>query len=127
MENFFGKIFKKFILSILSFYFLMIMFLTFIPDHKDVFTLVSTMTTICTLSLSFVFSVLVFSLDELLDSILRTFFFGGMLVTYCFYLYNEFPIISLHFNFISLAFDLFTSGISFLAIKEFFKGCDHGK
>jgi hypothetical protein len=64
---------------------------------------------------------------KMLDDYYRLIFFSGMLVTYYCYLRNEFALISLTFNYLSFSFDLCTSGLSFLSIKEFFKEYKNGK
>lgn len=114
----YSNIAKTLLYSVLSFYCLMAILLILIPNHKNAFTLISCLTTISTLGLCWIFSLLEFNTNHLAYNMLRTLCFGGMFGVYVTYLVVEFNIISTSFNYISLGFDLFTSLMSFLVIKD---------
>jgi hypothetical protein len=103
---------------IFSFYTLMALFLTVSPEHRNLFTLVSCLTTIGALAIGSVFSGISSILKKNFDITLIFFSFCGMLTVYTTYLIVEFNIISTSFNLLSLGFDFFTSLFSYLIINS---------
>jgi len=122
MKFFLQKIFKPFLIAMLSFYAIILLFIVCFPAQKETLTLISITTTICTLVLCVLFSIIVFEKKNWIFSSFRCLVFIFMTVTYSVYLANEFRIVSLVFNYISFSFDLLTSCLSFLSIIEYFKG-----
>lgn len=115
---------KAFLYIIFALYAAFAIMLFAVPDYKNVFTLVSCLSTICTLCLGGILATVKFSKTDFFDSFLRVISLWGMFFLYCIYLKAEFAIISTNFNFISLGFDLGTSLQCFVIVKSFWK--NHG-
>lgn len=110
---------KAIFFVIVIFYIIVAVAVLVLPYYRNIFTLISCLSTIFTLSLCCAYSLLTFAKKQLFDGLLQIIAFAGMLLVYSVYLKNEFNFISTSFNFISLGFDFFTSLFSFLIIRNF--------
>lgn len=90
----------------------------FIPEMIDFWTIASCIATITCLLISLIFSTVYFTKKHVLDSILRCFCFLGMLIVYIMYVYYEFNTISSCHNIIAMWFDLLTSMMCLVIIKD---------
>lgn len=118
---FIQKLLDPLIYTIVAFYICIGLAIIFVPSHKNILTLVSALSTICTLLVCDIFSITFFSLRNWVHSMFRVIVFCGMTITYTWYLKTEFPIISTQFNLGALSFDLWTSALAYLVIREFFE------
>ena len=115
------KLLDPLIYTIILFYACVGIAIIAVPEHKNIFTLISVISTICTLLVCIIFSVSFFSLKMWIHSTFRLLVFSGMTATYMWYLKTEFALISTQFNLGALSFDLFTSALAYLVIREFFE------
>lgn len=88
------------------------------PEMINFSTIASCSATITCLFISLVFSVIYFTKKHVLDSMLRCFCFLGMLIVYIMYIYYEFVTISVTHNIIAMWFDLLTSMMCLIIIKD---------